>query len=88
MTVLRKSIYTEEYKLMLDALRQCREAQNVTQVELASRLGITQSALSKWERGERRMDIIEVRNYCSALKQGFAPFIEKLEIALANRTRS
>jgi transcriptional regulator with XRE-family HTH domain len=79
MAVLRKSIYTAEYKLMLDALRRVREVAGVTQAELAKRLGITQSALSKWERGERRMDIIEVRNYCLALEIDFLAFIKDIE---------
>lgn len=83
MAVLRKSIYTAEYKLMLDALRQLRETAGVTQAELASRLGITQSALSKWERGERRMDIIEVRNFCMALEIDFLAFITDIERHLA-----
>jgi transcriptional regulator with XRE-family HTH domain len=79
MAVLRKSIYTEEYKLMLDTLRRVREVAGVTQAELANRLGITQSALSKWERGERRMDIIEVRNYCLAMEIDFLAFITDIE---------
>lgn len=84
MAVLRKSIYTAEYKLMLDALRQLRETAGVTQAELASRLGITQSALSKWERGERRMDVIEVRNFCLALNTGFRTFIAEVERQLVD----
>lgn len=84
MAVLRKSIYTEEYKLMLDALRRMREVAGVTQAELAKRLGITQSALSKWERGERRMDVIEVRNYCLAMYTDFRTFITDIERQLVD----
>ncbi|QYK52898.1 MAG: helix-turn-helix transcriptional regulator [Fimbriimonadaceae bacterium] len=68
---------------MLDALRQLRRANGVTQDDMANRLGITQSALSKWERGERRMDVVEVRKYCICLEADFVQFITLFESQLA-----
>lgn len=55
--------YAEFRTLLLEA----REHARVTQVELASRLGKPQSYVSKYERGERRLDMIEFIDVARAL---------------------
>ena len=35
----------------------CRKQQNLTQMQLAEKLGITDRAVSKWERGESVPDV-------------------------------
>ena len=79
---MRKSIYTEEYKTMLAELRRLRESSTVTQEELARRLGITQSTLSKCERGERRIDVSELRRICVALGTTLGTFVAAYETTL------
>jgi transcriptional regulator with XRE-family HTH domain len=64
---MMRSIHNHEYRLLLDFMQQVREALGVTQVMLAQRLRATQSYVSKCERGERRMDVIEYVRYCDAL---------------------
>jgi transcriptional regulator with XRE-family HTH domain len=54
----------------------------VTQIELAERLGQSQAYVSKSERGERRIDIIELWRICQALDEPFAMFNSRLERAL------
>jgi ribosome-binding protein aMBF1 (putative translation factor) len=49
---------------------------------LAKRIGESQSFVSKCERGERRMDLIEVREFCRALKINFIEFVRELDGAL------
>lgn len=44
-----------------------RKAAEITQVELAERLGKPQSFVSKVERGERRLDVIEFCQFADAL---------------------
>lgn len=39
----------------------------MTQVDLAKRLGRPQSFISKYEKGERRLDVIEFISICDAL---------------------
>lgn len=63
---MQKSITAPEYRLLIDMLRKAREDRNVTQAEVAERLGITASQLSKWERRERRIDVRELALYCNA----------------------
>ena len=54
-----KSMFTPAYALMLEALMDLRRTSGVTQVDLAKRLGRTQAFVSTFERGIRRIDLIE-----------------------------
>jgi transcriptional regulator with XRE-family HTH domain len=80
---MEKSIVSPEYKVFLQELRAMRRELGVSQVELANRLGATQSFVSKCERGERRLDIVEFRAFCRAMGVSLADFIERLEKKLA-----
>lgn len=82
---MKKSIYTDEYQVLLRLLREARERSGVTQVELARTLGQTQSYVSKIELGDRRIDLIQLRTILAALGVGLADFVARLEDALAGR---
>lgn len=73
-----KTIHTDAYSDLLNQLRAARMAQGVTQAELAVRLGTTQSFISKCERGERRLDLVETRLFCEALGVDFICFVATL----------
>lgn len=62
-----KSIHTERYRRLLALLVQARRDAGVTQVELALKLGKPQSFVSKFENGERRIDVIEFLDICEAI---------------------
>jgi transcriptional regulator with XRE-family HTH domain len=66
------------HKLFCGLLTEARKNANMTQAELAKRLGRPQSFVSKYERGERRLDVIEFAEVSRAL--GFDPlrFLAKL----------
>jgi transcriptional regulator with XRE-family HTH domain len=51
----------------------------LTQVALAKKLGRPQSFVSKFERGERRLDVIEFLDVARALKVDPAQIIANLE---------
>ena len=82
---MEKSIFTREYSLLLQLLKAAREKAGVTQVELGERLGATQTFISKVERGERRLDFIEVRAFCSAIGITFSDFVARFERELKKR---
>ena len=84
---MEKSIYTRDYKAMLSLLRDVRKAAKVTQIELASRLGTTQSFVTKCERGDRRLDLIQMRTICDALEITLPEFVRRLEERLATLRR-
>jgi ribosome-binding protein aMBF1 (putative translation factor) len=46
---------------------------------MAARLGETQSFVSKCERGERRMDIVELREFCKAMGLTLEKFVKQFE---------
>lgn len=82
---MEKSIYTREYTALTRLLCEARETAGVTQVELADKLGQSQSFVSKYERGERRLDVIQLRTVCQALGLTLPDFAERLERSLRSR---
>jgi len=82
---MEKTTFTREYDLLRRMLRELRERQGVTQVELAERLKETQSYVSKCERGERRLDLVQVRAFCAALKIPLVEFVGDFERRLGSR---
>jgi transcriptional regulator with XRE-family HTH domain len=74
-----KSIHNAEYKLLIQKLKQIRLSSNLTQVALAKKLKLDQTYVSKYENRERRLDAIELRTVCKALKLNFVEFIAEFE---------
>ena len=62
-------------------LRIARQEADMRQVDLADRLGQPQSYVSKYESGERRLDLLELRQICNALDISLVAFIRRLESA-------
>jgi len=63
---MTRSTHYPSYQRFLDALREARRATGVTQTELADRIGNRQVFVSKLERGDRRMDVVDLMEYCEA----------------------
>ncbi|MGX1586485.1 helix-turn-helix domain-containing protein [Brevundimonas diminuta] len=63
------SIFTHRHQEFIAFIASARKAASITQVELAARLGKPQSFVSKVERGERRIDVIEFCQIAEALGQ-------------------
>lgn len=61
------SIFTQRHQEFIGFIASARKAAGITQVELADRLGRPQSFVSKVERGERRLDVIEFCQVAEAL---------------------
>lgn len=76
---MEKTIYSKGYLLLIERLRNARENLDLSQTELADRMGQSQSFVSKSERGERRIDIVELHAFCHALDIPFVPFIAEIE---------
>lgn len=76
---MEKSIHSNEYALFLEMLRATRERVGLSQGDIATKLNATQSFVSKCERGERRLDIVELRAWCLALGIPLYVFVECFE---------
>ena len=57
----------EHYKVVGACLAAARRRANVTQQELAAKLGKPQSFVSEYERGQRRIDVVELHVISCAL---------------------
>jgi len=71
-------------KLFLSLLRETRLESGFTQVQLAEALNVPQSFISKYESGERRLDLLEVRLICQALSIPLVKFVQRLEDILSS----
>ena len=69
-------------RTLLALLRAARREAGMRQVDLADRLRRPQSYVSKYESGERRLDLLELRQICNALDISLEAFVRKLEAAI------
>ena len=79
---VKKATYLAQRKRLLALLRETRTKAGLTQAELASRLHRDQTFVSKYETGERRLDILELRDVCRALSIDFKDFVGALDAEL------
>ena len=77
-----KSTFTDDYRTFTRLLRATRERAGVTQVELAKKLKQTQSYVSKVERGERRLDLVQLRWWCVAMGTTVTAFVREFDKAV------
>jgi transcriptional regulator with XRE-family HTH domain len=71
---------TEE--ILRNLLIAVRSEAGLRQIDLAKRLGKPQSFVSKYESGERRLDLIELHKLCQALGISLVVLARKFEAAL------
>lgn len=79
---MEKSIYSARYGAFLKLLKKAREEAGLTQTQLAMKIGETQTFVSKCERGERRVDVVELHTFCRALGVSLKQFVAALERAI------
>lgn len=68
-----------ERKRFLSLVRQIRLDAGLRQADLARKLGEPQSFVSRYESGDRRLDVLELRHICEALGVSLADFVKRLE---------
>lgn len=80
-------MFTEEYGRFLEKLISTRKAAGITQQELASCLKRPQSFVSKYERRERRLDVVEFITICRSLKADPHRIVREIEEYLDSRSK-
>jgi transcriptional regulator with XRE-family HTH domain len=83
---MEKTIYSDEYLVVIQLLKELRKAAGLTQIQMADKLSQTQSLYSKYERGEIRLDVIQLRTITSILGLTLTEFSEKLEQRLTGQS--
>ena len=66
-------------KVFLRLLRCVRLEAKLTQAELAKKLGVTQARISKYEQGERRIGMLELKTICDAVSLPLVEFARRFE---------
>ncbi len=66
-------------KALLTLLREVRTEAGLTQVEMSRALGVPQSFVSKYESGERRLDLLELQQVCQAFGVSLETFVKRFE---------
>ncbi|PZS16458.1 MAG: transcriptional regulator [Pseudonocardiales bacterium] len=74
-----KAIYTAEHRRLCALLRVVRERAELRQADVAEALDVPQSFVSKYESGERRLDLIELKQVCAALDTTLEGFVQEFE---------
>jgi len=83
---VKKTIYSPEQRHFLALLRQVRQNAGLTQADLAERLAVPQSRVSDYERGERQMDLMELRQYCAAVEVDLVEFVKRFDALVSKKS--
>lgn len=70
-----RSLHDSRYSAFTRLLREARLAAGLTQAEVAAALGRPQSFVAKIERGERRVDVIELADLAEVLDKPIVFFL-------------
>ena len=69
--------------MFLHLLREARVEAGMSQRDLARRLSVGQSVVSKCESGERQLNVVELRDWCEkGLRVSWIKFLQEFESAL------
>ena len=73
---MQKTIHSSKYKTVLRNLIKARQESDLTQVDVAEKLKKPQSFVSKVERGERRLDVVELEMFAKLYKKKLDWFLK------------
>ena len=71
--------YIDRCKYFREVLKKERKNHKITQKRLAKMLDVEQSFISKTEIGERRLDVIELLEYCDTMGVLLTDFVFRME---------
>ena len=73
---MSKSVYTKDYKEIINRLKQARIEIGLSQQAVADKLGKPQSYISKIESGERRLDVAEMKKFSEIYRKSVDYFLK------------
>jgi transcriptional regulator with XRE-family HTH domain len=79
---VQKSVFSREQIVLQDLLRHLRLSAGLRQADLAERLGKPQPFVSRYESGEKLLDLPELRQVCHALGLSLPDVVAQYEVAL------
>lgn len=76
---MSRSIYTTEHQLLASLLRDVRLRADLRQVDVAQAMRRSQSFVSDYESGQRRLDLVELRELCGVLGTTLPRLVQRYE---------
>lgn len=73
---MKKVIYSKEQKTLVKKLISAREDMKFTQEEVARKMNRSQSYISKIEAGQRRIDVIQLKEFSKLYKKSLDYFLK------------
>lgn len=73
---MNKVIYTQDHKSVIKKLKKARITIGLDQKQVAQKLNKTQSFISKIESGQRRVDIVQLKEFAKIYKKPLEYFIK------------
>ena len=73
---MSKAIYSKDHKYIVEQLKKARQEAGLEQAEVAKLLDKTQSHISKVEAGQRRIDIVALKEFAKIYKKDISFFIK------------
>jgi len=73
---MSKAIYSKDHKYIVEQLKKARKEAGLEQAEVAKLLGKTQSHVSKVEAGQRRIDIVALKEFAKIYKKQIDYFLK------------
>jgi transcriptional regulator with XRE-family HTH domain len=83
---MKRSLNSQEHNILLQTLYSLRVGIGIRQIDLAEKLNIPQSFISKIENGERRIDVVELKWIVEAMGVSLGDFVAEFEKRL-NETK-
>ena len=74
--LMPRTIYSNEHKIIVERLKKARLNAGLGQVEVAKKLGKTQSYLSKIESGQRRFDVLQLKEFAKIYQKPLNYFVK------------
>ena len=71
-----RAIYTKDHNEIVERLKEARMNIGMGQVEVAEKLGRTQSYVSKIESGQRRFDVLQLKEFAKLYKKPLDFFVK------------
>jgi len=85
--LVAKTLYRTENLVLAALLRQLREEAGMVQTALAERIGRTQTYVSNVELAIRRLDIVELRDYCVGLEISLRDLVDLWEAQIPRASK-
>mgnify|MGYP001606976693 FL=1 len=74
---MSKTIYSKDHRFLTEQLKKARIEAELDQEKAADLLGKTQSYISKIEAGQRRVDVVQLKEFARVYKKSLDYFLKK-----------